>query len=255
MSSENLSIPVSETLSFLRFDAKTKEFIKQVVERHLSGDLGYMLDLGQEKQTLIIKDDNEICSGTVFPLGLYGFYEKPEEPKPEPEEPKPEHEQPKPESEPEEPKPEPKEPKPESEEPKPEPEEKSKPIVHHWTWIWSLPEDHIYRAKFNQDGLNKIKELQQQIKESSQTDIDNPTNQILNKTLQTIFDNANIFSEDSMINSYIESVLLERLSLDTVYNIMVDSEHNLYLALGVKDVVWQNPVQKVDIVQDSEDDK
>jgi hypothetical protein len=255
MATENLSIPVSETLSFLRFDAKTKEFIKKVIEQHLSGDLCYELQLTDKKQTLIIKDDNEICSGIVFPLGLYGFYEKPEEtPEEKSDEKTDETPEEKTDETPEE-KLEKLEKLEKPDEPKETKETKSKPMVHHWTWIWSLPEDHIYRAKFNQDGLTKIKELQQQIHVANQTEEENPTNQLLNKTLQTIFDNANIFSEDSMINSYIESVLLERLALETVYNIMVDAEHNLYLALGVKDVVWYNPVRKVDIVPANEDDE
>lgn len=220
-----LSIPVSETLSFLRFDAKSKEFVAKVIERHTSGDLGYELHLTGEKQTIIIKDDNEICRGAVFPLGLYGFYKKPSE-----------------------------ETKDEIKDETKEAEPKAT-LVHHWTWIWSLPEDHLYRSSFNADGLNKIRELQQQIRDNCVSDDINPSQQILDNTLRTIFDNSNIFSEEPMINSYIESVLFERLQLDTVYNLMVDQEHNLFLALAVKDLIWCDRARSVDIVQASEDDE
>jgi hypothetical protein len=206
-----LSVPVSETISFLRFDAKTKEFVKKVADRHHAGELGYELDLSND-QKLVIKDTNEICRGTVFPLGVYGFYKKPDQPD-------------------------------QTDQP-----DKDKNI-YHWSWIWGLPEDHEFRSKFSDAGIKKMNDLRDQMKKDHEQD------DLLGNTLDNIFNNANIFSEDSMINSYIESVLLERLSLDTVYNIVVDADNNIYLALGVTDIVWYYPVKTVDIVPTDDNDE
>jgi hypothetical protein len=216
-----LTIPVSETLSLMRFDSNTKEFVKKVTDRHHTGELGYELDLLSEPK-LLIKDANEICRGKVFPLGVYGFYKKPNEAD------------------------------------QLDNSEKQEEIsdntdkdknVYHWSWIWGLPENHEYRSRFNNAGVQKINDLRDQMKK------DQDQHDLLSITLCNIFNNANIFSDDSMINSYIESVLLEQLSLDTVYNILIDEHNNIYLALGVTDVVWYDPIKIPDIIPINYDDE
>lgn len=229
---QSLNIPVSETLSFLKFDVATKEFVKRVADKHLSGELAYKIIGDDTNSCLVIHDNNDICKGSIFPLGVYGYYKKPQES--------------------------------EQESNNDSTQDQTDGLIYHWSWIWSLPDDHEFRTRFGKDhkelqglrdSLRKAyNEPENELGNESTTENTDNRNHELNKTLLRIFDNANIFSSDPMLNSYIESVLQEKLVLDTIYNVVVDAENNMFLAFGVKDLVWYDPKPTADIVPDDDDE-
>jgi hypothetical protein len=230
-----LTVPISETLTLTRYDAKIKDFVRNVGDRHFCGELEFKIEADDGKFFIVIYDANEICRGLITPLGIYGFYNNPDH---KPDEPTPDE-------------PTPDEPTPDDAKPANTDTNFKGELIHHWNWIWTLPEEHTVIKTY---GPASPKILNLKKKFETIADDPNPTTQAYNNTLKTMFANPGLFSDDPMIISYIQSVLLEQLNFDMIYNIEIDNQENVFISLGVSGLVWYDPVITADIVQDEDDE-
>jgi hypothetical protein len=120
--------------------------------------------------------------------------------------------------------------------PSEEKEEKETIVIHHWIWPWI---DGPMNHDIPKSERNKISDLFERCADAPmQSKIkDIPE-------LTTLTKGSFICVEDPMLISYIQAVLMDKLTFDTIYNIGITED--TFLCFGVDNLKWvtQEEIQK-----------